>query len=79
MVAQSEVRKEAMKLAQEIAVSAPLSVQSTRATMRQGLVEQLQKAVAHESVEQNWQFKTEDFKEGVKAMTERREPNFQAK
>jgi enoyl-CoA hydratase/carnithine racemase len=45
--------------------------------MRQGLVEALQKAVAHESIEQNWQFKTEDFKEGVKAMTERREPNFQ--
>jgi enoyl-CoA hydratase/carnithine racemase len=45
--------------------------------MRQGLVEQLQQAVAHESAEQNWQFKTEDFKEGVKAMTERREPHFQ--
>jgi enoyl-CoA hydratase/carnithine racemase len=77
LVPQSEVREQAMKLAKEIAVSAPLSVQSTRATMRQGLVEALQKAVAHESIEQNWQFKTEDFKEGVKAMTERREPNFQ--
>jgi enoyl-CoA hydratase/carnithine racemase len=77
LVPQSEVREQAMKLAKEIAVSAPLSVQSTRATLRQGLIEQLEKAVAHESAEQNWQFKTEDFKEGVKAMTERREPHFQ--
>lgn len=68
-----------MKLAREIAVSAPLAVQSTRATLRQGLVEALHKAVAHESAEQNWQFKTDDFKEGVKAMTERREPQFHAK
>lgn len=79
LVPQADVRAQSMKLAQEIAVSAPLSVQSTRATLRQGLVEQLQQAVAHESAEQNWQFKTEDFKEGVKAMTERREPKFQAK
>ena len=79
LVAQSDVRAEALKLAHEIAVSAPLSVQSTRATLRQGLVPQLQQAVAHESAEQNWQFKTEDFKEGVKAMTERRPPQFQAR
>ena len=79
LVAQSDVRAEALKLAHEIAVSAPLSVQSTRATLRQGLVEQLQQAVAHESAEQNWQFKTEDFKEGVQAMTERRPPQCQAR
>ena len=79
LVPLAQVREEAMKLAQEIAISAPLSVQSTRATLRQGLVEQLQQAVAHESAEQNWQFKTEDFKEGVKAMTERRAPQFQAR
>ncbi len=79
LVPQADVRTEAMKLAREIAVSAPLAVQSTRATLRQGLVEALHKAVAHESAEQNWQFKTDDFKEGVKAMTERREPQFQAK
>lgn len=79
LVPLAQVRQEAMKLAQEIAISAPLSVQSTRATLRQGLVAQLEQAVAHESAEQNWQFKTEDFKEGVKAMTERRAPQFQAR
>ena len=79
LVPLDQVRAEAMKLAQEMAISAPLSLQSTRATLRQGLVAQLEQAVAHESAEQNWQFKTEDFKEGVKAMTERRAPQFQAR
>jgi enoyl-CoA hydratase/carnithine racemase len=79
LVPQADVRAQALKLAHEIAVSAPLSLQSTRATLRQGLVAQLEQAVAHESLEQTWQFKTADFKEGVKAMTERREPQFQGR
>lgn len=76
LVPQSQVRDEAHKLAREIAVSAPLAVQSTRATLRQGLVEQLRVAVARESAEQNAQFRTADFREGVAAMAERREPRF---
>ena len=67
----------ALALAQEIALSAPMAVESVRATLRQGLVEQLRAAVTRESSEQYQQFKTEDFKEGVRAMTERRPPNFQ--
>jgi len=51
-------------------------VQSTRATLRTNLVEQIRAAVIHESREQQRQFATEDFKEGVKAMAERRPPRF---
>lgn len=76
LVPQDQVRTEAAKLAREIAISAPLAVQATRATLRQGLVEQIRLAVARESVEQNAQFKTADFREGVAAMAARREPNF---
>jgi len=76
LVPQDQVRLEAAKLAREIAISAPLAVQSTRDTLRQGLVEQIRVAVARESAEQNAQFKTADFREGVAAMAARREPAF---
>ncbi|MBL8349810.1 MAG: enoyl-CoA hydratase/isomerase family protein [Burkholderiaceae bacterium] len=76
LVPQDQVRSEAAKLAREIAISAPLAVQATRATLRQGLVEQIRLAVARESAEQNAQFKTADFREGVAAMAARREPHF---
>jgi enoyl-CoA hydratase/carnithine racemase len=77
LVPQDQVRAEAEKLAREIALSAPRAVRSTRATLRQGLVEQLRVAVAHESMEQNAQFKTADFREGIAAMAQRREPRFE--
>jgi enoyl-CoA hydratase/carnithine racemase len=76
LVAQDQVRIEAAQLAREIAISAPLAVQSTRATLRRGLVEQIRLAVARESAEQNAQFKTADFQEGIAAMAARREPRF---
>ena len=76
LVAQDQVRAEAAKLAREIAISAPLAVQATRDSLRQGLVEQIRVAVARESTEQNAQFKTADFREGVAAMAARREPQF---
>ena len=73
---QAQVREQALQLAHEIALSAPLAVQATRATLRQGLVEQIRAAVARESTEQNAQFKTADFQEGIAAMAERRPPRF---
>jgi enoyl-CoA hydratase/carnithine racemase len=63
-------------LATEIAQSAPLAVMSTRETMRRGLVDAIDASTERELVEQTWQRATEDFGEGVKAMTERRLPQF---
>lgn len=76
LVPQDQLRAEALKLAQEIAGSAPLAVQSVRSTLRQGLVEQIRVAVARESAEQNAQFQTADHREGVAAMAARRAPDF---
>ena len=76
LVPQDQVRERATALAQEIAVSAPIAVQSIRATLRAGLVEQIRLAVARESAEQAAQFATADFREGVAAMAARREPRF---
>jgi enoyl-CoA hydratase/carnithine racemase len=79
LVPRPDVRTRAIELATEIATSAPLAVQSTRATLRAGLVEQVRAAVAHESAEQHRQFATEDFKEGVAAMAARRPPQFKGR
>lgn len=79
LVAQDQVRSEALKLAKEIAISAPLAIVSTRTTLRTGLAEQARKATAREGSEQSWQRQTEDFKEGIAAMAARRTPLFKGK
>lgn len=76
LVPAAQVRAEAAALAREIAISAPLAVQGTRDTLRAGLVDAIRLAVARESAQQNAQFQTADFREGVAAMAERREPRF---
>jgi enoyl-CoA hydratase/carnithine racemase len=72
----AEVRAAAQKLAAEIAENAPLGVMATRATLRAGLAERVKAATALELEQQTLLRKTEDFKEGVMAMAERRVPNF---
>ncbi|MBB2919340.1 enoyl-CoA hydratase/isomerase family protein [Cupriavidus alkaliphilus] len=79
LVAQAEVRSAAWQLAAEIAMSAPRSVCSVRETLRRGLADEVERATEREFVEQRWQFAMDDFKEGVAAMAERREPVFQGK
>jgi enoyl-CoA hydratase/carnithine racemase len=76
LVEQDEVRERALAMARDIAESAPLSLLSIRAALREGLVEQIRHAVTNESREQYRLFRTGDFKEGVAAMTERRTPSF---
>ncbi len=67
-----ELPAAALRLAQEIADCAPLAVQSTRATFRQGVAEAVKAQTDHELVEQSWLRKTKDFAEGVRAVNERR-------
>ena len=70
------LRETAIKLASEIAECAPLAVQSTRATMRRGLVDAVKAQTDHEHAEQSRLFQTEDHKEGVRAVKERRPGRF---
>jgi len=76
LVPLADVRKEAIKLAQEIAESAPLAVMSTRETMRRGFADAAEIATERELTEQDWTRKTEDFKEGVKSYAEKRPGNW---
>src|SRR5437588_699367 len=79
LVAQAEVRSAAQALALEIAQSAPLAVLATRETVRRGLIDAVEAATERELVEQDWLRRTEDFQEGIKAMADRRLPNFQGR
>ena len=76
---QSQVRNEAIKLAEEIAEGAPLALRSIKETLRMGLKEKLQQQTARENNEQAWQKNTDDFKEGIKAVSEKRNANFSGK
>jgi enoyl-CoA hydratase/carnithine racemase len=76
LVAQEEVRAAALEFAAEIAENAPLGVAATRATLRADLADRVRQATEHELAEQTRLRRTADFKEGVKAMAERRIPNF---
>jgi len=73
---QDQVRERAQALAEEIAISAPIAVESTRASLRAGLVEAVRAAVEREAGEQRQHFQTQDFREGVAAMAQRRDPVF---
>ena len=76
LVPLTEIRSGAIAFAAEIALSAPLAVTATRATLRGDLAEQVRKATDHELLEQNRLRLTNDWSEGVEAMAERRAPKF---
>ena len=66
----------AKALAIEIADNAPLAVRSTRKTLRGDLEAAVKTQTDHEFEEQQWLMKTDDFKEGVKSVNERRPGKF---
>lgn len=76
LVPLEQVRDAACALAREIAASAPLAVVATRETLRGNIAERVEQATDHELVEQTRLRGTKDWDEGVKAMSERRLPNF---
>jgi enoyl-CoA hydratase/carnithine racemase len=76
LVDETELLSDAIAYAGTIAGSAPLAVQSIRATLRQGLVERLRLAMDHEGAQQERLRSSLDFAEGIAASAERREPRF---
>jgi enoyl-CoA hydratase/carnithine racemase len=72
----TELRGAAHDLASEIAGSAPLAVRSIRETLRGDIAERIRVATDREKAEQERLQQTKDFREGVRAMGERRTPEF---
>ena len=76
LAGRADLHAAAHGFAEEIAASAPLAVQSIRATLRGDLADRIELAVAHELAEQTRLRETADFAEGIRAMAERRSPLF---
>jgi enoyl-CoA hydratase/carnithine racemase len=79
IVAADALISAANSLASEIAENAPLAVRATRKTLRADLAASVRAATDHEFFEQQWLMKTEDFKEGVKSVAERRPGDFKGR
>jgi 2-(1,2-epoxy-1,2-dihydrophenyl)acetyl-CoA isomerase len=79
LAAPDELRATAHTLANEIAASGPLAVRSIRATLLGDLADRVAAALEREAAEQDRLRETEDFREGVRASLERREPRFEGR
>ncbi|HMH99225.1 MAG TPA: enoyl-CoA hydratase/isomerase family protein [Bradyrhizobium sp.] len=79
LVRQDQVRDAAIKLAAEIGENSPLGLIATRMTMRGGIADRVREATDHELEEQTRLRKTDDFREGVKSVSERRVPDFKGR
>ena len=76
LVDQDKVREAAVAMAAELALIAPLALQATRETLMTDVIPAFKAATEREAFEQALLRESNDFKEGVKASSERREPKF---
>ena len=79
VVPHDQLMAEATAMATKIANNAPLSVQSTKRMMRLGQDETFEAAVDHIYLQLLPLFQSDDFKEGLSAFAERREPQFKGR
>jgi enoyl-CoA hydratase/carnithine racemase len=79
LVPEAEIRQCARGMAHEIAASGPLAVQSIRRALRADYESRFCLAIQQEMLAQDGLLATEDYKEGVRAMVERRVPQFKGR
>jgi enoyl-CoA hydratase/carnithine racemase len=79
LVPADQLRAAAYEMAAEIAASAPLAIRSIRETMRGDLAAEVLAATTREGAEQNRLRRTSDFREGIAATAQRRQPSFEGR
>jgi enoyl-CoA hydratase/carnithine racemase len=79
LASQEDLRGAAESLAGEIAENAPLAIVAIRATLREGLADRIAAATEHELREQQRLRATADYREGVRAVAERRPGHFKGR
>jgi enoyl-CoA hydratase/carnithine racemase len=79
VVPHERLMSETRAWAEEIGSNAPLAVQATKRMMRLGLEESFEANVHHVFLQLLPLFASQDFREGVQAYLEKREPQFQGR
>lgn len=79
VVAHEDLESTTREWATKIVNNAPLAVQTAKRQMRLALSSDYESNLEYSIFAQGRLFQTEDFREGIRSFTEKREPNFQGK
>jgi enoyl-CoA hydratase len=79
MVAHGQLMKEAQTTARKITSKAPIAIRLAKSAINRGCEMDLETGLAYEVESVSNAFATKDSKEGMKAFTERRKPEFEGK